>query len=249
MCNRPVMKWPASLFLGLLLVAGCSESPKVSDRVAPAPRSTEFVNGGECTPSGYEGLPDAAGCATTVTGDAGQLTVYALVDEDERPKRWRVHLESADGSTDQPLEAGNPFSYPRALAAIDVDDDGVEEWVIKNVDLAGHGTNWQRLELLVVRDDELVPVTLDGEPFYVNVGGTSRLGEGARCDGKHFVLLRTEAENRQNTTWSFSERMYEIRGHEAVFLDRRSGTLELSDYNDPQLDPYYRITCGELLYP
>ena len=232
-----------------LVAIGCFDSPSESEPRRPTPEASvpEFVNGGECVPDDTIGAD--AGCVTSTHNDDASLFVYAIVGEDSRPKRWRIRLDSDEGEIDEPLKAGNPFSYPRALAAIDVNGDGTDEWVIKNVDLAGHGTNWQRLEIFVVEGDDLVPVTLDDELLFVNVGGTSRLGEGARCDGEHFVLLRTEAENRQNTVWSFSERMFEIRGSEATYVDRRDGKLQLSDYNDPQLDPYYRITCGEFLYP
>lgn len=232
----------------LCLLAACSSGGE-PERAEPSPTPSvaEFVNGGECVPD--ETIGPEAGCVTSAHSEDATLIVYAIVGRDRRPKQWRIQYRSDDAMFEDVLEAGNPFSYPRALSAIDVNGDGTDEWVIKNVDLAGHGTNWQRLQIFVLEGDALVPVTLDGEPFYVNVGGTSRLGEGARCDGMHFVLLRTEAESRQNTTWSFSERMYEIRGHEAAYEDRRSGILELTDYNDPQLDPYYRITCGEFLYP
>ena len=186
---------------------------------------------------------------TSTHTDNSSLFVYALVGKDDRPKSWRIRYTSDGREIDEPLEAGNPFSYPRAITAIDVNGDRVDEWLIKNVDLAGHGTNWQRLELLVVEDDRLEPVTLDGELFYVNVAGISRMGEGAHCESQHFVLLRTEAENRRNTRWSYSERVYEIVGSEARFIERREGMLHLTDYNDPKLDPYYRLECDGFVYP
>jgi len=172
------------------------------------------------------------------------VTVYAVVDSDSKPVHWRVRYEYGDNVIDHRLNAGNPFSYPRAIAAVDVQGDGTKEWLIKTTDLASHGTNWQRLELFVVELDSVQPVVFEGEPLYLNVGGTSRMGEGARCDGESFVLLRTESEHRQNTVWSFSERMYEIDGSRARYVDRRSGQLQLTDYNDPDLDPYYRFHCG-----
>ena len=177
------------------------------------------------------------------------LTVYAFLDENSRPERWMIRFRSFNATFEDRLDAGNRFSYPRAIAAIDVNGDGIHEWLIKNVDLAGHGTNWQRLELLVEQGDRLVPVTLDGEFLYVNVGGISRMGEGVRCERKRFVLLRTEAENRQNTRWSYSERVYKIVGSEARFIERREGALHLKDYNDPKLDPYYRLECDGFVYP
>lgn len=234
-----------------VLLAGCSGAePRRAVEPSLSPPPVDFVNGGVCVPDATNRLHPKAGCVTTAHGTGGALSVYAILDRESRPRLWRINLDTGSVVSDTELEAGNPFSYPRALSAVDVNGDGEEEWLIKAVDLAGHGTNWQRLQLfLQTEDDDLEVLTVDGEPFYVNVGGISRMGEGGRCDGRTFVLLRTEAENRQNTVWSFSERRYEIRGSEAVFVDRRDGELQLSDYNDPQLDPYYRITCGDFLYP
>lgn len=231
----------------VVVLGGCASERPIDEVVpgAPSPSAT-FINGGPC-PLADPSFPTDAGCVTT--GEDGALSVYAILDEETFPRHWRIRLDAGGRVIDQPLEAGNRFSYPRAIAGIDINGDSVREWLIKAVDLASHGTNWQRLEFFVATDESLEPTTIDGEPLWVNVGGTSRMGEGARCDGEHFVLLRTEAENRKNTRWSFSERTYEIDGTEATLLDRRTGEHHLSDYNDPQLDPYYQVTCGTFVYP
>ena len=231
-----------------LLVACASEQGQRFAEPQPTP-SQSFLNGGECELVDGGDLPGAAGCITEARSDDAVLTVYAFVSRDNLPRSWRIRHASAQVTIDEHLKAGNPFSYPRAIAAIDVNGDGVQEWLIKNVDLAGHGTNWQRLELLIVDGPDLVPVTLDGELFYVNVGGISRMGEGARCEGDRFVLLRTWALDRQNTRWAYSERFYEIEGAKAKFLRRRESRYRVVDYNDPKIDPFYRLECGDLVYP
>jgi hypothetical protein len=180
--------------------------------------------------------------------EAGPVKVFARVDGEDMPKSWWIRLRNAD----QRLHAGNAFSYPRVVAQIDIDQDGNHEWLVKTYDLAGHGTNWQQLGLFVLNrwKRKLLQVTIPGgEPLAVRVGGISRMGEGARCDGDHLVILRTEAEDRQNVHWSFSERTYEITKGVAREVGLERGRLSLSDYNDPKLDPYYAVDCHGVAYP
>ena len=252
MCNW-AMRTAHRIVLFLVCMAaisGCSSAEQSRpSSSSTATSSGEFINGGPCPESDLGGLGDDVGCVTTAHSDDETLFVYAIVDGDSLPKRWRIRYETDASEIDQPLDAGNPFSYPRALAAIDVNDDSTDEWLIKSVDLAGHGTNCQRLQIFIPDDEGLNPVIYEGEPLFANVGGTSRLGEGARCEDGHLVLLRTEAENRINTIWSYSERVLDITGARAEFITRREGRLRLKDYNDPDLDPYYRLECGGFLYP
>ncbi len=238
--------------LVLLLVGACADQVPQRNRAANGPSPSvpevDFIGGQKC-PGARPDRDPATGCVTTSQGEQGTLSVYAIVGEDDLPREWRIRLETDQSLIDQVLKAGGRFSYPHAIAPMDVNSDGVEEWLIKNVDLASHGTNWQRLQLLTVEGDKLVPIRLEDEPFHVNVGGPSRMGEGARCDGEHFVLLRTWALDRQNTKWAYSERFYEVEGSAATFVERREGRYEVTDYNDPKIDPYYQVTCGSFVYP
>ena len=235
------------LLVAVIALGACSSEQRAPVDAMPTP--IEFVNGGECPPAPSGDFPEDSGCWSQVGSTRETVAVYAIVGRDSRPLRWRIHYESDEMSIDQPLKAGNPFSYPRAIGPIDVEGDGSREWLIKTVDLASHGTNWQRLQLFIVERDRLTPLQYEGEPLSINVGGTSRMGEGGRCDDGRFVLLRTEAEDRQNTIWWFSERELEIEGIEATLITRREGELRLSDYNDPELDPYYSVECGDFVYP
>ena len=228
----------------VVALVGCSPEPSPSAAPTPVPRSTDtgsFVNGGECPVAGAEGLPPDSGCVTT----AGDLIVYARLGRDRRPASWYTRL----GGIDRPLEAGNPFSYPRAIAELDVIGGARPEWLIKTFDLASHGTNWQQLGLFVLRGERLLQVTYDGEPFPIRVGGISRMGEGARCEMDALVILRTEASNRKNTRWSTSETRYRIEGSRAFKGSRKGGILRLRGYNDPKLDPFYRFGCEGFMYP
>jgi hypothetical protein len=227
----------------LLALAACSSPGNRSiDVISPTPVPTTFISGGVCPAAAADDtLPDDAGCVTS----AGDLVVYARIDDEGKPRSWRTRV----GEYDDRLRAGNDFSYPRAIAEVDIDEDGSPEWFIKTFDLASHGTNWQQLGLFVLNDRRLRQVTLDDELFAIRVGGISRMGEGARCEKGHLVLLRTEAEDRQNVHWSYSERAFQIVGTQARSVGVHRGRLRLTDYNDPKLDPYYALECHGVVYP
>jgi hypothetical protein len=214
----------------------------------------EFQNGGPCRPVVSADLPSGAGCVSVTEGDADgdgspdSLTVYAHVNEDRRPRSWHLRLDVSTGVVSQRLDAGNPFSYPRAVGAADVDGDGSDEWFVKTLDLAGHGAPWQQLSLFVFGGGSLEEVTFEGRPLAVRVGGISRLGEGAECRDSGLVLLRAEAQNVRNTRWRTSARFLRLEGSSTKQLGRREGRLTISDYNDPDLNRFYDVNCSGLHY-
>ena len=166
----------------LVMALGACSNPgrEARPQASSAPSSPEptFVNGGVCSPAG-SGFPSDAGCLTTVNEGDATLSVYALLKGGDKPRAWRIRLDHEGQEIDQPLRAGNEFSYPRAVGASDVDLDGRQEWWIKVLDLAGHGAPWARLNLFFVGDDALIPLSSGGEPLAINYGGISRFGEGA----------------------------------------------------------------------
>jgi hypothetical protein len=241
------------LVLVALLIGSCSEaSPRAQDEPRPLP--TDFTNGSTCERLEVSRLPENSGCATEVEDDAAgdgspaTLMVYALLDDDGYPRSWHTRLRTSSGTSDQPLDAGSRYSYPRAVGAEDVDGDGGSEWFIKTLDLGGHGTSWKQLNVYVLNGARLEVVTFEGEPLALRVGGTSRMGEGIGCHDGRLELLRAEAQNIRNTHWETSVRSFELDGSKASFVARTGGRLNLSDYNDPDLNPFYRLNCGELTY-
>jgi hypothetical protein len=232
----------------LLATASCSDDPRLP-AARPSPVVTSFVNGAACPVAIDPSFPTDAGCVTTAIRGDETLSVYALMKADGRPRSWRIRFDSPMRPIDQRLEAGNAFSYPRAVGAADVDGDGDAEWWVKVVDFTSHGAPWQRLNLFFVVGSELVPLTYEGEPLGVNDGGISRMGEGAACVDDRLMVLRAEAKNPLNTRWTTSERTFAIDGTRARLLDVERGVLEIDDYNDPDLDPYYRLDCDGLVHP
>ena len=156
-------------------------------------------------------------------------------------------MEDGRDPLDQRLLAGTATSYPRAVGGADIDGDGRDEWFVKVLNLAGHGATWGVLNAFVF-DEHFQTITLDGEPMLLNVGGISRMGEGISCSEGFLVQLRAEARNRRNTNWDTSARYFSVEDAEATLEDREEGVLELSDYNDPDLNRYYELNCYELHY-
>ncbi|MGI8708768.1 MAG: hypothetical protein ACR2LG_11320 [Actinomycetota bacterium] len=202
-----------SLFVLVALLGACSQARQRESDAAAGSASPDaaFVNGGDCAEAVEPGLPSDAGCVTSASGGDEVLLVYALLDEDSKPRSWRLRLTSDEHDIDQPLRAGSDFSYPRAVGASDVDGDGDQEWWVKVMDLAGHGAPWARLNLFFVTDDALTPLASGGKPLAINYGGISRFGEGAECKEGRLVLLRAEAQNPRNTRWTVSRRSFELR--------------------------------------
>lgn len=216
---------------------------------SPSASPPPVVNGGECTFTTDPSLPPDAGCVSTVTAGEERLTVYAPLDDDARPRRWRMRLVGPNVDIDQRLFAGNDYSYPRALGATDFDDDGTTEWWIKAMDYTSHGAPWSGARVFVHADGRLSALELDGRSLAVNYGGITRMGEGAECVDGRLVLLRAEAQNVRNTRWETSRRTLAIDGAQARLLHRKTGLLTISDYNDPDLDPFYRIDCDGFVFP
>lgn len=227
------------------MLASCSSGRRAAEPAAtPSPAADpEFINGGECPPSSHEELPSDAGCVSSVVEGDESLLVYALLDRAAKPRLWRLRFASGERSLDRRLRAGNVTSYPRALGATDVDADGTPEWWVKVADYASHGAAWAGLNLFVFTGDALEPVTHEGEPLTINVGGISRLGEGATCRDGRLVALRVWARDRQNTRWWISERTFELDGTRARLIDRRRRPLEIETYSDPRLAHNYRVEC------
>lgn len=238
-----------ALALACAALVSCSGGDTAA---VPEPPTTdpEFINGGGCPASRHDDLAEDAGCVSTVAEGDARLRVYALLDGDAKPRRWRMRFESGGDEIDQRLRAGNVTSYPRALGATDVNGDGTTEWWVKVRDYASHGAAWAGLELFVLDGDALVPIEHEGEPLTINFGGISRLGEGATCRNDRLVALRVWARDRQNTRWWISERTFSLEGLEATLVGRRRRSLEIESYADQRLARNYRVEChGETFTP
>ena len=239
------------LVLAAVALGACSQAEPRASR-QPQTLPTDFVNGGSCEPLELERFPPKVGCVTEVTGDADgdgstdTLTVYARMGEDLRPRSWHMRLTTSEATSDQELDAGTKFSYPRAVGSADVNGDGRWEWFVKTLDLAGHGTAWKQLNLFVYQGSKLAIVTSEGDPLALRIGGITRMGEGVACPNHRLALLRAEARNIRNTRWDTSARIFTLRGTKARFVERIPGALTLADYNDPALDRYYQVRCDSL---
>lgn len=242
--------------MGLFATAcsGGSDPGASPPEPSPTPTLPDFTSGRECPPAPRDlGLDEGTGCVTTADGDVegdGEpetLIAYARLDRGGFPDVWRLRIDREGASLDQRLLAGTPTSYPRAVGGADVDGDGRDEWFVKVLNLAGHGAWWGVLNVFVL-NERFDVVTLDGKPMPLYVGGISRTGEGITCREDKLVQLRAEARNVRNTNWDVSARYFDIEGGRATLLRREARVLRLSDYNDPDLNPYYELSCHDLDY-
>jgi hypothetical protein len=111
------------------------------------------------------------------------------------------------------------------------------KWFIKTLDLGGHGTSWQQLNVYVLNGERLEVVTFEGEPLALRVGGITRMGEGIGCHDGRLELLRTEARNIRNTRWDTSLRSFELHGTKASFVSRTEGRPEPQRLQRPRSEP------------
>ncbi|MGH2754877.1 MAG: hypothetical protein ACRDLB_10645 [Actinomycetota bacterium] len=239
----------------VLFCAGCDERsdgvPPGSVEASPAP----FDDGRGCPiDDSLPSLPSVAGCITAADGDADgdgsmeTFVVYSRVDTDRIPRDWFIRVERSDGSVVEEIHLGPRADYQRVLGAADIQGDGTDEWLVVTRNLAGHGAAWRELSLYVMVANDLRVVTLEKQPIRLFVGGVSRTGEGVACRNGRLQLLRAEAQNIRNTRWDTSTRTYSIDGARARLLRRETAELSLSDYNDPDLDPFFSLLCGNVRY-
>ena len=256
----------AAALIGALLAASCRIPDTPTLPVAgptspsPSPAFEPFDNGGRCPPDGAPELPDDIGCISAVVGNfdgRGTLDhffVFASLGADRRPRRWHVAARTNVGTIRSGLAAGTEHSYPRVIGAADADGDGIDEVFVKVLDFLFHSGGAGVMTIFRIDPSAIARVReASGEFFDFRVGGITRLGEGGACrdvagdERPEFVLHRVEATNVRNTRWTRSERIYRWNGNTLTLVDRRRGTLVISDYNDPKLDPFYQLRCGALI--
>jgi hypothetical protein len=250
MPKAKVVRRLSFLVLAGVLASSCSDDGRsarqpeaeASPVVTPSAQPATFVNGGPCPLWEGPDLPVGAGCVSTVEAGVETLTVYASVGPDRKPQRWHIRYVSEDTELEQDLAAG--ADYPRAVGASDIDGDGTPEWWLKVFDYASHGAPWARLNLMFVRSNGLVPLTLDGDAMAINYGGISRMGEGASCAEGEITLFRAEARNPRNTRWELSRRTYRIDGTVASYLGEKRVVEMFDSYVDPSLRRYFRVICA-----
>jgi hypothetical protein len=228
-----------------VVTAACARDEERPGPAAASPEAAdpEFINGGDCPASRHDDLPAGAGCVSTVGKGDETLRVYAVLDDEAKPRAWRLRLDGGERDVDQRLRAGNVASYPRAVGVTDLNDDGVPEWWVKTADYASHGAPWAGLSLFVPDGSSLARVRYEGEPFTVNFGGISRLGEGAACRDGLLVTLRAWTLDRQNRHWKVSERRFRLEGATVHLVDKQRRSLDVESYTDPDLQRNYRVEC------
>lgn len=233
-------------------------SARPSQAPTPVRFDPGFANGDRCPISEDDRLPPRAGCVTEVDadldGDGGQdaFFVYAIVDGRGRPGRWSAEARLSGGDRHRLRLDATRHSYPMALGAQDIDEDGTSEVFVKVFDYLFHSASSSVVGIFLVDEGELRRVTLPGgEPLDIGVGGLTQVGEGAECRDaagdsvRDLVVLRITTRDHSFRIWHGSERAYSIDGPTARLLDRRTRTVRADSYNDPDVRRYYQLSCGE----
>jgi hypothetical protein len=202
----------------LVLAAACSGPRQgATTGAGPAPSGSPLIAEGRPCPRAPAGtgLSTAAGCLSTARGTfqrgrpPQELMVYALLDDGDLPREWRIGVRRANGSfLDEPLSAGSATRYPRVLGAADADDDGVDEAFVKIVTHSYHSGATHEIGIYGIQGGRFFRVRAGGAPLRFPVGGVSTFGEGAECrdvdlDGDpEFLLLRIDYVFGEQQRWS-----------------------------------------------
>lgn len=245
-----------------LTLGSCADAqgPPAEDRDAAPVVSQTFENGGRCPEVNITEVPGPLGCATATEADLDgdgtleTVAVIAALKPDGYPRHW--HLDVFSGPDRSSLRAGvsfprNEHSYPKLIGAADLDGDGADEIFVKVLDHLFHSGGSQVVEAFHLPDrGTLEPVRVRGEgPLTFTVGGLTRFGEGAVCEAPMFTLVRIDAVDLHYTRWEVSRRTYRFEHGKLVRSGGSHEILRTSDFNDPAVDPFYRLRCGALVYP
>jgi hypothetical protein len=242
-----------------VLFVACAISSDRPKRTVPTPvpsASPGFENGGPCPPVSDPSVPEDSGCLTEAVGDFDgdgrddRLLVYATVGRGALPRSWHMRAVLASGGSEISLKATRE-SYPVAIGSVDADGDARAEAFVKTKDFLFHSAGSSVVGLFQIEDGALQQVeTETGDPFEIRVGGITQLGEGADCrdldeESPKLILLRIWTYDHSFKTWRFSKRIFEWQGNELAQNRRVQGTIEATDYIDPDVRRFYSIRCGD----
>lgn len=252
-------------------VGGCADGGRPAPAVRPSPSGSSspstpsglFVTGERCPLAEETILGPDAGCVTTAVADLDadpareSFVIYGLLDDRRLPKSWRAAVIDDDQvAASKDIRAGSDISYPRTLGAADVDRDGRDEVFVIVLEHFLHGAVTQDIALFSATPERIGRIGLPGgAPFIVSSMRLSELGQGARCEDAvgdsrgELVTMRASSANRRHTLWQWSERVYSLRDSNAVQVGARSGRMRVSGYNDPVLDAFFEIRCGDVRLP
>ena len=239
------------LLLPLLLLPSCSGEETVSRAAAvtPAPDPTAPDPTAAPSPSGAEPVaasaepeptPTPQGARSPVAGaPAAVPAVQGDVDGDGEPDRvevgaqLRVVLSGSARTVSSPIDAD---TSPAASGVEDVDRDGRGEVFVRTA----QGASTTFVTPFRYDGTRLAPLTVDGTPIRLGIGGSATHGDGFSCTDAGTLVVRA-AQRQEDGTWEVSSTTYRVRGHALAGVEA-SGKAGLAE-DDPLVGQAYLVDC------
>jgi len=162
---------------------------------------------------------DLRGASVTTTSTTSTTSTTATPDPDEVcPGADLVPPAAVDGGPAEIVAAHGALTF----AVVD------------------RGASIDVVSPFVVVDCAYEPVSIDGTPALIAIGGSVTHGGGLRCEGDTLTVLSATSEDGR--TYETEAVTYELDGATLVEVDRSTSTIDATE--DPaDLDPYYRLDC------
>ena len=165
--------------------------------------------------------------------------VQGDVDGDGEPDevlvgaQLRVVLSGSGRTVSSPLETDAP---PVPSGVEDVDRDGRGEVFVRTA----QGASTTFVTPFRYDGSRLAPLTVDGVPVRLGIGGSAAHGNGFSCTEDGTLVVRS-AQQSDDGTWEVSATTYEVRGH-ALRGAEASGKAGLAA-DDPLVGQAYVVDC------
>lgn len=106
--------------------------------------------------------------------------------------------------------------------------------------IVDHGASVDVVSLFVSANCELLPLTIDGVPAALPIGGTITHGDGLACTPDGFEVLAASSDD--GSTYQATITTYRLDGSELVADGNEGRTIEAEDDPDA-ISAYYRLDC------
>ena len=240
----------AVLLLPLLLLPSCSDDEAVSRAAAvtPAPEATGSTPSPSPSPSAQEPVAASAGPEPTPTPQSARSPAAAAprgpaaqgdVDGDGEPDQvavgaqLRVVLSASGRTVSSAIDAD---ASPVARGVEDVDRDGRAEVFVRTA----QGASTTFVTPFRYDGTRLAPLTVDGTPVRLGIGGSATHGDGFSCTEAGTLVVRS-AQQAEDGTWEVSSTTYEVRGHALAGVEA-SGKAGLAE-DDPLVGQAFLVDC------
>lgn len=231
----------ALLLLLLLPLTACGEddaAPSVARPSAAATATAAPTRSAAPTPTPLTSpTPVAsASAARPVPAAQGDVDGDGAPDEVTYEGSEAVVVLSGGGTVRASTAADIEAEDPSTAGVEDLDRDGRAEVFVQ----VGRGASTTFLLVLRYDGAALSPLTVDGSPKLLGIGGSATHGEGFACTADGSLVVRTAA-SEDGEAYALETVTYEVRGSALVEAGRDSGTAQGAD--DPAVAASYVVDC------